>query len=241
MLIVVKRNIKIKNSLYTFLFFCGTQSWSFIVQLPYQRFIWLGNPGNYTHYTSWVLAMHIVVKRNTTIKIRTHFIHSCSFALNKAARSWSFIIQLPYQRCIWLGNPGNYTHYTFFKVHSYPRPNTAKLLPVDGCVHNYGFEHLKLIIIQFLGCRHEYPWFVQVYMEWNSAVFILAQTNTNLETEWVSCIFWGGCLFSTLAIMINTQRKQSVYHAVRWSRTYPDIGKLQHKMVVIQVRILGLM
>ena len=117
MLRVVERNTKVKIRTH-FL-----QSWSsdgnkgyrtssFILQLPYYRCAWLGNPGNYTHCTLRVLTMLRVVERNTKVKIRTHFLHSWSSGGNKGNRTSSFILQLPYYRCAWLRNPDNYTHCT---------------------------------------------------------------------------------------------------------------------------------
>ena len=73
---------------------------------------WLGNPGNYTHYTLRVLTMIRVVERNTKVKSGTHFLHSSSSGGNKGHWTSSFILQLPYYRCAWLVNPGNYTHCT---------------------------------------------------------------------------------------------------------------------------------
>ena len=117
MLRVVERNAKVKIRTHFLHLWSssgnkGNRTSSFIPQLPYYRWTWLGNPGNYTHCTLRVLTMLIVVERNTKVMIRTHFLHLWSSGGNKGNWTSSFILQLPYYRCAWLCNPGNYTHCT---------------------------------------------------------------------------------------------------------------------------------
>ena len=117
MLRVVERNAKVKIRTHFLHLWSsggnkGYRTSSSIPQLPYYRWTWLGNPGNYTHCTLRLLTMLSVVERNTKVKIRTHFLHLWSSGGNKGYRTSSFIPQLLYYRSTWLGNPGNYTHCT---------------------------------------------------------------------------------------------------------------------------------
>ena len=76
------------------------------------KWIRLGNPRNYTHYSLLGFSMNIEVERNSKTRILACFYDWCSSEVNEGVRTSSFLTIFSCHKSIRLGNPRNYTQYS---------------------------------------------------------------------------------------------------------------------------------
>ena len=88
----------------------GTRTSRLVAFFSYERWIWFGNLGNYTECLHLVFTMNVEVKRNTETRIWVQLEDLCPSEVNEGNRTSHFVAFLSYERWIWSGDLGNYTH-----------------------------------------------------------------------------------------------------------------------------------